>query len=174
MQIYKTLTQHTNGKVADETSSTGWKKRIGTERIPDPGGRRSKDQINVLWDEAPAPLTVRYGEPDPVTGEMAHGGTIHTHFEGTPALAPFTAVEVELVIKHLVKRYCDGLFVLNGGTFGNGGDAPSPADAMRSAMAAHARVLELVGVDLDDTNVAFPHRLNKPNHTEPLTPAAAE
>lgn len=167
MRIYKTLTEHMNGRIKDESYPSGYKRRAGHDRISDPSGRRSKDRIVTLYEEAPAPATCLYGESDPDSDMwFRRGGTVHLVIEDCPAIAPFMADEVEYVVRRFVREYQSALMVLNGGTIL--GRDRTATDCYRDACDAHRRVQELVGVDLDETNVAFPYRLYKPNHTVTL------
>lgn len=170
MRIYKTLTEHMNGRIRDESYPSGFKRRVGSERTQlDPTARRANDRyaVTVIYDEAPAPRTFLYGQADPDTDYgFKQGGTVHLITEDCPAVAPFTADEVEYVVRRLVRRYETALFVLNGNY--SQGYEKTAAECYRDACEAHTRVKQLVGVDLDETNVAFPYRLYQPNRTEAL------
>lgn len=169
MRIYKTVTDHMNGRIADPTSSTGYKRRTGSERVKlDPEARRAKDRYRIepIFEEAPAPKTYLYGSLRE-DGEIARGGTVHHVIEGCEAIHPFTAEEVEHVLQRLIRTYESRLFVLNGNHHQGLSDL-TPADAFREAVEAHKRVLVLTGIDLDDTNAAFPFRLHQPNRIAPM------
>lgn len=164
MHIVRTLTEHTNGRIADPSSPTGWKRRAGTETYDIPGKRRPGTR--VIYEPCEAPQVFIYGSAD-AEGNPRRGGTIHTHIVGAPAIAPFTADEVKQIVHHYCRQYNNALFVLNGGNDASARDL-EPAAAFRQAQYARDRVLALTGVDLDDTNVAFPYRLVKDNHTTPF------
>lgn len=168
MRIYKTLHAHSNGKVQDSTSPTGWKRRAGVERVENPTAKRARDRVQerTVWEPCDAPEVWVYGSARE-DGTIARGGTIYTIVEDVPEIAPFTRDEVEKIVRWHSNRYQTALFVLNGGDH-QGYQPDSPADAFRLAADARDRVLALTGLDLDDTNVAFPYRLAKPNWDKPF------
>lgn len=141
--LYKTITEHFTGRIKDETSSTGYKRRAGSENYLDARGKR---QVRSLYEEAPAPRTFVYGSPEHIESGV-RGGTVHTIVEGVePQTRRLEADEIEYLLRKYAREYEDGHFVLNGNTIS--GRPISTQEAHEMVNRAKARAKRF-GVDLD-------------------------
>lgn len=153
INVRKTLTEHMNGRLADSSYPTGYKRRTGSEAVMVKGKRK----VVTLYGEAPAPRIFDYGSPEHIAAGGFSGGLSGTAIDGVePARLNLDASEVEMLVRHYAEVFSRGMSIAAGSTHAYGRFYDySPAQGFAEARMAAARVKALVGFDLFDTNLSI-------------------
>lgn len=155
--VYRTITESTNGR-REKPDGSGWQRRVGVERIPNPKDHRRPIQ-RTIWEDCPAPERVLYGSPEhQAKREMGKGGgTVETHIEGieTDDDLPVTlnAVEMEMLLRYYAAEFGGRMRAMQGTIVIGQREQETPAQHMLAARAAADRAKFLFGVDLWETNL---------------------
>lgn len=151
VMVTKTITEHSNGKIADLSYSTGYKRRAGTKRI-DPTKPAKHGNTITLYEEVPAPRTFVVGSQEYYDNNIK-GGVIKYEFEGIePGSFTLTADDVEVLLRHHVRNFTEAMDRLSGVTY-SGRPEMTPLELVEMRDQAIAGALRL-GCNLLDTNVA--------------------